>query len=226
VLAVRGIWRGELADARASINRLLALAEARGEAESYFIGRVHLCELEARAGRWDAVQALLDEWAVEQEEPIGNSASYVRISAQIAAGRGRIAEAKRLATEAISLAITAGTHWHRLEGLRALGIAESLEGDYAAAAGHLGQVWEHTRVHGVDDPGVFPVAPDLVEARAAAGDIDGASRVTEAIEAFAVSQDHPWAAAAASRCRGLVLLAELVRRRAGEGARAAEESVG
>ena len=222
-LAVRGIWRGELADSRASVNTMLALAEARGEAESYFIFRVHLCELEVRAGRWQVVRALLDEWAVEQEEPVGSSASHVRLSAQLAAGLGRVEEAKRLAGEAISLALKAGTHWHRLEGLRALGMAESLNGEYAAAAGHLAQVWEHTQVHGVIDPGVFPVAPELVEALAAGGDVDGARAVTEEIEAFAGRHDHPWASAAATRGRGLLLLAERHDEEAAEALRAAAE---
>jgi DNA-binding NarL/FixJ family response regulator len=207
-LAVRGIWRGELADARASVNSLLALSEARGEAESYFIFRVHLCELEVRAGRWQVVRALLDDWAVEQEEPVGNSASHVRVRAQLAVGLGQVEEAKRLAADAIGLAIAAGTHWHRLEGLRALGMAESLAGEHAAAVGHLAQVWEHTHFHGVVDPGVFPVAPELVEALAAVGDVGRALEVTEEMEAFAGRHDHPWASAAAARCRGLVLLAQ------------------
>lgn len=209
--AVRALWRGELATSRAALRALLSLAEERGEAESYFSCRVQLCEVELRAGRWDAVQSLLDEWAVEQEEPAGNSASYVRFCAQIAAGRGRVADTKRLAAEAIALATQAGTHWHRLEALRALGMAESLAGEHTAAAGHLAQVWRHTREQGVDDPGVFPVAPELVEALAGAGDVAGAREVTAAIEAFAAlpsSRGHPWALAAAGRCRGLVLLAE------------------
>jgi DNA-binding NarL/FixJ family response regulator len=206
--AVRAIWRGDLADARAILDALLVQAEARGEAESYFVIRVQLCELEMRAGRWDALRALLEDWAVEQEEPVGNSASYVRCSAQLAVGLGRVPDAKRLAAEAIALAVKAGTIWHRLEGLRALGMAESLAGEYDAAAGHLTEVWEHTSLHGIDDPGVFPVAPELVEARAAAGDVRGALEVTEHLEAFAAGQDHPWAAATASRCRGLVLLAQ------------------
>lgn len=220
--AVRAIWRGELADARAILDALLVQAEARGEAESYFVVRVQLCELEVRAGRWDSLRALLEDWAVEQEEPVGNSASYVRCSALLAVGRGDVPDAKRLAAEAIALAVKAGTHWHRLEGLRALGMAESLAGEHDAAAAHLAQVWEHTRLHGIDDPGVFPVAPELVEALAGAGDMTGAREVTDQLTALATRQDHPWATAAASRCRGLVLLAQ---RREAEAERELESAV-
>ena len=39
----------------------------------------------------------------------------------------------------------------------------------------LREVWEHTMREGVDEPGVFPVAPELVEALVELGELDEAS---------------------------------------------------
>ncbi len=54
--------------------------------------------------------------------------------------------------------------WEWLEALRARGIAALLAHDPARAVESLSTVWEHTLREGVDDPGAFPVAPELVEA--------------------------------------------------------------
>ena len=47
-----------------------------------------------------------------------------------------------------------------------------LRHDPAAAVPDLLPVWEHCEEHGIHDPGVFPVAPDLVEALVETGDLD------------------------------------------------------
>jgi DNA-binding CsgD family transcriptional regulator len=56
-------WRGDVTGARAAFSRLLSLADERGEAMSYALQRLHLCELELRAGEWAAAARLLDEWS-------------------------------------------------------------------------------------------------------------------------------------------------------------------
>ena len=208
IRGVRRIWRGELAAARAILVPLLELAEERGEAESYFALRLQLIELEQRAGNWGTSAALLDEWAAQSEEPVGGSAAFARCSALLAAGRGDGGLAQRLAADALGLLQGVEILWHRLEALRAQGIGLLLAGDAAAAIEPLREAWEHMRREGVDDPGAFPVAPELVEALAAQGELDEARGVVERLTALAEAQQHPWGLAAAARCLGLVRLAE------------------
>jgi DNA-binding CsgD family transcriptional regulator len=68
-------------------------------------------------------------------------------------------------------------------------------------------VWEHTFREGVDDPGAFPVAPELVEALTELGSSDEALAVTARLRDLAAQQEHPWGHASAKRCAALVELA-------------------
>jgi DNA-binding CsgD family transcriptional regulator len=61
--------------------------------------------------------------------------------------------------------------WDRLETTRALGVAALLERDATVSVECLRAVWDHTQREHVDEPGVFAVAPDLVDALLGAGDV-------------------------------------------------------
>jgi DNA-binding CsgD family transcriptional regulator len=207
VAGQRLVWRGELDRARTALGALLSVADERGEDESYALARLHVCELHLRAGEWNAATALLEEWAESSELVIGFRPKYERCRALLAAGRGDFAETERWATEALALAEGIGIRWDGLEALRALAIGELLEHQVAAAAGHLREVWRHTVDEGVTEPGVFPVAPDLVEALAELVELDEARSVTARLRALAEAQDHPWGRASAWRCEGVIALA-------------------
>jgi DNA-binding NarL/FixJ family response regulator len=86
-------------------------------------------------------------------------------------------------------------------------MAALLEQRHEQAVEDLERVWEHCEREGVLDPGVFPVALDLVEALVEFGDLARARGVTERLGQVAGQQDHPWATAGERRCRALVLLA-------------------
>jgi DNA-binding NarL/FixJ family response regulator len=206
--AVRRIWRGELDRARAELHDLLALADVRGESEAYFAFRLHLCELELRAAGWDAVEALVDEWADQREEAMGGNAALLRCRALLAAGRGLVDEARRRGAEALATAQGVGTEWQELESRRALGLTALAGGDPATAAAELAQVSRHTSNAGVGDPGAFPFAADYVEALVATGALEEAAAVASTLAAQAEQQAHPWARVAAARCRGHLLLGE------------------
>lgn len=77
----------------------------------------------------------------------------------------------------------------------------------AQTADSLRAVWEHTRREGVDEPGVFPVAPELVEALAELGELGQALAVTDRLRQLAEQQEHPWGLATAKRCDAVVRLA-------------------
>lgn len=198
-------WRGHVAEARETLRRLLAVADERSEGISYALQRLHLCELELRAGEWDEVERMLEEWARDGE--LLGWPCYDRCRALVAVGRGSTAEAGDWAARAIARAQDTGIHWDVLEGMRARGIGNLLAGDAAAAAESLAFVWQHLEREGVEEPAAFPVAPELVEALCELGQLDQAQAITDRLRELCERQDHPWGAATTRRCAALVQLA-------------------
>ena len=72
--------------AREIITRFLALADERGEAVSYALQRLALCQLELRVGDWEAASRLLDEWAESAEGKLLITATYQRCRALLYTG--------------------------------------------------------------------------------------------------------------------------------------------
>jgi DNA-binding CsgD family transcriptional regulator len=207
VEAVRLIWRGEHVAARERLGRLEQLADDRGERYSYAVVQLHQCELELRAGGWQAVSRTLDEWDESADRDELRGAAHERCRALLAAGRGVAADAARWAEEAIASAERLGVRWDWLEAMRARGVVALLEQDPARAAASLRPVWEHTCREGVDDPGAFPVAPELVEALADLGEREEAMAVIVRLRALSEQQQHPWGLVTAHRCEAVVRLA-------------------
>ena len=168
--------------------------------------RLNLCELGLRAADWGTVSRLLDEWAESADDELLITPTYQRCRALVAAGRGLPDEARRWATPALEAAEPLGFRWQVLESRRALGIAALLAHEPSVAAEHLRAVWEHTQREGVDEPGAFPVAPDLVGALAELGEVAEAEAVTERLRVLAEQQEHPWGLAAAERCAAVLRL--------------------
>src|SRR5262249_58252516 len=81
--------------------------------------------------------------------------------------------------------------WDRLEALRVIGVMALLERGAERAIESLGSVWEHMQREGVEDPGAFPVAGDLVEALAEVGRLDTSNQVIERLGRLAARQHHP-----------------------------------
>jgi DNA-binding CsgD family transcriptional regulator len=220
VAAQRLAWRGEIGHARAALMHLQSLADERLELVSDVTLRLHLCELELRAGELEAASGLLEEWG-DSSERESISTQYERCRALLAAARGHPDEAEWWAAKTIAGTEATGTRWDLLEAWRARGLAALLANDPAAAAESLRSVWEHTQREGVDDPGVFPVAPELVEALVGLGELDEAHAVTNRLSELAREQEHPWGLATAKRCQALVRLGS---ERAGEAAVELEEA--
>jgi DNA-binding CsgD family transcriptional regulator len=205
VQAQRHFWRGEVGQARAILDRLRPIADERGETYSYQLLRLHVCQLEQRIGNWDASERILDEWAADRE--VIAWPMYQRSRALLAAGRGLPDEAERWAADTLVRADETGSRWDRLEALHARGTAALVVPNPAGAAESLLEVWRHAEREGIDEPGVFPVAPDLVEALVELGEGDEAVEVVDRLEELARAQEHPWGLATAARCRALVTLA-------------------
>jgi DNA-binding CsgD family transcriptional regulator len=132
---------------------------------------------------------------------------YERCRALLAAGRGLPEEAERWAAEAIERAAATGVRWDWLEASRARGIAALCAGDAQRAAHELGAVWEHTCREGVDDPGAFPAAGDLVEALVQVGELRRAKTVARRLHTLARELRHSWGLATWKRSDALVRLA-------------------
>jgi len=205
ILALRLLWRGEIGEARAALGLLLTQADERGDPLAYALQRLHMCELELRAGGWDAATRLLDEW--ERDGELLLWPCYDRCRALAAAGRGLPDEAEEHAAEALERARRTGPQWDVLEALRARGIAALMARKLSRAEQSLRAVWDHTEREGVEEPGVFPVAPDLVEVLVDLRRPDDARAVTERLRELSEVRDHPWGLATARRCRALVDLA-------------------
>ena len=114
-MAKRLIWRGELASARQLLRSLQALADDRGDLTSYAMVRMHLVEVELRAGDLAAAASLLDEWGESSDYETQFRPQYPRCRALLEVQRGASEEAQRWADETIRLAQAAGSMWDELE---------------------------------------------------------------------------------------------------------------
>ena len=120
-MAKRLVWRGELASARELLRSLQALADDRGDLTSYAMIRMHMVEVELRAGNLAAAASLLDEWGESSDYETQFRPQYPRCRALLEVQRGAGEEAQRWADETIRLAQAAGSMWDELEARRAPG---------------------------------------------------------------------------------------------------------
>jgi DNA-binding CsgD family transcriptional regulator len=208
VVADRLGTRGHVREARAEFRRLLALADERGESWSAMWLLFQLCELELRAGEWDAASRLLEECEESPDRSLIDPRGYDRCRALLAAGRGDVQEAERRAAATIAVCQAQGLTWNLLEAQRASGLAALLVHDSARAVTSLAPVWEHTEREGVHEPAEFPVAPDLVEALTEVDRLDEARAVATRLRTLSEAQQHPWGLASAVRAEALVALAD------------------
>ena len=90
VAGQRLVWRGEIEQARGAARAAAgARRRARRARRPTRCMRLHLCELELRAGEWGAAARLLDEWArVRRSGELLVRPMYQRCRALLAAGRG------------------------------------------------------------------------------------------------------------------------------------------
>lgn len=207
VAAQRLVWRGAIAEARTALTGLMDMADERGEPSSYALQRLHMCELELRAGGFDVAERLLDEWAESSDSELLLWPMYERCRALLAVGRGDTAAAVNWADEAVAHARRTGSNWDLLESMRALGTARLLSREPGLAAEALRRAWGHTEREGVNDPGAFPAAPELVEALVDLEELDEAAVVVARLAGLSEAQEHPWGLVSTRRCLAAIRLA-------------------
>jgi DNA-binding CsgD family transcriptional regulator len=89
----------------------------------------------------------------------------------------------------------------------ALGFLAVSESDFDAAANALDPVVAVIEAVGVYEHPIALSLPDAVEAFVTTGEIERASRLTDALAAWGRAFDRPWALATAGRCRALLAAA-------------------
>ena len=203
VAGQRLVWRGEI-EPRA---RAAHAASWRSPTSAARLCRTpgcgcNLCELELRAGEWDAAARLLDEWA---ESADGRAADHADVPAlpRAAGRRARRCRTRRerwatpalAERRAIGLPLETGS-----SRTRALGIAALLAHEPARAAERLRAVWDCTRARGGRRAGRVPGRPRAGRgARRSSASSTRPRAVADRLRELAEQQEHPWGLATAKR---------------------------
>ena len=125
----------------------------------------------------------------------------------LAVGRGETADARRWAEEAIARGKTDRVCAGPAGGDAPWVLRASWPASPGLRAEALRWVWAHTEREG-RRPGVFPAAPDLVEALVDLGELVEATAVARRLAELADAQAHPWGLATARRSHAVIRLAE------------------
>jgi DNA-binding CsgD family transcriptional regulator len=202
--ALELMWAGRLDEARAILEREVAVYE---EHAMYALRQEVLCylaELECRAGRWSMATAYAAE-SMEIIEESGQSQTQRQVvlfnQAWPAALLGEVDEARRMATTGIELAEANDDRFNGAWNHAVLGFLELSLSDSEAARSNLEPAVAWLAELDSVEPGVIPCVPDLVEAYVALGRLDDADRLLRRLEAQALDRDRPWASGAAARGR-------------------------
>jgi DNA-binding CsgD family transcriptional regulator len=117
---------------------------------------------------------------------------------------GRSADARADAAEALSAGVRTGERSALVYGQTAMALIHLGDREPAAACDALGPVVAFYEDNGVEEPALVMWPPDLVEARAMAGDTEGARAAVGWLAERAYRGGDAWARGAACRGRGLI----------------------
>ena len=161
-------------------------------------------ELELRCGRWEAAARELDAGL---SQATGHwRANLVCLRSLLAARCGDVERAENDAAEAHAYGEANGDPWLVAGAAWARGSLALLLEAPEAAHEHLWRAQAILDASAIGEPGLLPVSFELAEAAAAVGELDQAERLADWLDERAETLDHPWAGAAAARCRGIAAL--------------------
>jgi DNA-binding CsgD family transcriptional regulator len=89
--------------------------------------------------------------------------------------------------------------------LRSLGVVELAAGEFAQADGHLAGAMRRLDEMGIDEPAIWRVEGEAIEAAVCFGDLERAEALLVRFERQAARTRIPWSLAVAGRCRGILL---------------------
>jgi DNA-binding CsgD family transcriptional regulator len=159
-----------------------------------------------RLGRWDGLEGLCNESIAHAEKAYrwAPVARAMTIRSRLAAAQGREAESRADALAVLEFAAATGAGILQLYGHGALGFCELSARNVEAAIAELEVTEREAEEYGLEEPTVFPWAPDLIEAYVRADRDEPARRLLAKLTRQAKGADSAGAAAMAARCRGLV----------------------
>jgi DNA-binding CsgD family transcriptional regulator len=208
-LAMWHLWRGELDSARELLHAVIGVAERFGSEEAANGTRLHLVEVEWRAGNWDAATAHAAanaRWA--RESGYGQEGVPAYVVSLVEAGRGNVERARALAAKGVQHA-EAHRDWTFAAQCRwVLGLTELSVDNPAAALRWLGPIADMLQTGGIGEPGCYPFTPDLIEAWAATGNLDRAADRLAWLQDAARRLGHPWARITGGRAEAILCLAQ------------------
>jgi DNA-binding CsgD family transcriptional regulator len=190
---------------RALLDQALQIARARAAAGALPLVLNLIARDHAATDRW-AVAAATYQEAIDLARESGQRTELTFGLAGLAwlqARRGRVAECRASAAEALSLCRELEMGLTRIWATAALGELELGLGDAASAAGHFGRQRRLLAEHGITDADLDP-GPELAEACLRLGRPEKAAAASADFRSAARAKGQPWSRARALRCTGLL----------------------
>jgi DNA-binding CsgD family transcriptional regulator/Tfp pilus assembly protein PilF len=198
------MWSDRLVEARESLEAELVRARAEGNVRlrQDLINVLGITEY--RAGNWTLARKWIDE-AFDYGVAFGFGTEGIRrTGALVDVAEGNSEAALATVAEMLPRARQNGDAWAVIRYLAIAGGAHLAREDASAAADALDESWALCEQVGVEEPGIFRVGGDAVEAMVAAGRLDRAEEVLEGFERQSRAVDRPWGIASATRGRALL----------------------
>jgi DNA-binding CsgD family transcriptional regulator len=208
-LAMWHLWRGDLDPARDLLQEVVNVSGQQGLEGRADIARIHLVEVEWRAGNWDLARTYAEErvrWA--RETGAGQQGGVAYVLSLVEASYGHIEDARALAAAGCQQAEDERDWAFAAQCRWVLGQLELSVDDPAAALRWLEPIADMLQSKGIGEPGCYPFTPDLIEAWAATGQLDRAAGRLAWLQDAARRLDHPWARITAGRAEAALRLAE------------------
>jgi DNA-binding CsgD family transcriptional regulator len=210
ILGLRHMSVDRLDEARQLFEAEAAGAESGGDDYTYSSLLVYLTELECRAGNFSVAASHAAECWLRSEQRgeqfQGGAALWAK--ALVDAHLGRVEEARAAAERGTALSTEIGEEVYRVLNQYALGFLELSVGDLVRADAVLRPLPLRLVELGWDEPSLFPVWPNSIEALIATGEQELAGEYLDLYQERARRCDCPWALATAARCHGLLRVAE------------------
>lgn len=202
------LWNGELRDACRDLKATFASHRRGGLPYAALVALGFLTDAEYRAGLWDDAIAHGTQAVslAEDTDQISILAVVHAFTACPLAGRGDFQAAEAHARAAAEHARVLGDVNDTAFAATALALVHTARGDYEGVVGELSPLLRQDILHrrGIEEVGLVPWRPLLVEALARTGRTDEADEVLNPYESGAAER-HRWLdQTAAARCRGIL----------------------